>query len=76
MNIVKCPYPVVFLDDGHNPKFSSIQPDFKYRSHDPVFYEHTLSPSAVRKRSARVRRYLSSNDETDDSIMKEISKYE
>ena len=50
-----------------------IQPDTKYRS-PPVYYEHTLSPSAVRKRSARVKRYLSSNDETDDSIMKEISK--
>ena len=50
-----------------------IQRDTKYRS-PPVYYEHTLSPSAVRKRSARVKRYLSSNDETDDSIMKEISE--
>ena len=53
-----------------------IQSDYKYRS-EPVFYEHTLSPSVVRSRSrsARAKRYISSNDETDDSIMKEISKF-
>ncbi|XP_063679445.1 centrosomal protein of 135 kDa-like [Bolinopsis microptera] len=52
-----------------------IQSDYKYRS-EPVFYEHTLSPSVVRSRSrsARAKRYISSNDETDDSIMKEINR--
>eukprot|EP00116_Pleurobrachia_bachei_P001323 sb/3461585/ len=39
----------------------------------PVSYEPTLSPSVVRKRTAR-RVHVSSADETDDSIMREINR--
>ena len=42
---------------------------------DPVFYQPTLSPSSVKRNVARGARHFSSNDETDDSIMKEISEF-
>ena len=73
------PKPEALFEPKRGSETELIRPRPDIRSHirsEPAFYEPTLSPSSLRKHSgSRPKRHVSSNDETDDSIMHVISKY-